>query len=107
MLNRLTNMVDAVGVTAYTYDAVGQLLSEGGLWPDDTVSFTYTNRLRRRGWHGGELRRQRKSSKDKVKIAARLRQETTMTLRRIAGQLAMGTWNNASNLLAAARGKAK
>jgi YD repeat-containing protein len=38
VLNRLTNMVDAVGVTAYAYDTVGELLSEGGLWPDDTVN---------------------------------------------------------------------
>jgi len=39
-------MVDAVGTTAYTYDQVGQLLSEGGLWPNDTVNYTYANRLR-------------------------------------------------------------
>jgi RHS repeat-associated protein len=31
---------------AWNYDAVGQLLSEGGLWPNDTVKFTYANRLR-------------------------------------------------------------
>lgn len=46
VLNRLTNMVDGVGTNAYTYDAVGELLSEGGLWADDTVSYTYNNRLR-------------------------------------------------------------
>ena len=45
-LNRLTNMVDAVGTTVYGYDAAGQLLSEGGLWPSDTVSYSYNNRLR-------------------------------------------------------------
>src|ERR1035437_1789034 len=45
-LNRLTNMVDAVGTTAYAYDAAGQLLSENGPWADDTVSYTYNNRLR-------------------------------------------------------------
>jgi RHS repeat-associated protein len=45
-LNRLTGMVDGVGTTAYGYDQVGQLLSEGGLWPNDTVSYNYTNRLR-------------------------------------------------------------
>ena len=39
-------MVDGVGTTAYGYDAVGQLLSEGGLWANDTVSYTYNNRLR-------------------------------------------------------------
>jgi RHS repeat-associated protein len=45
-LNRLTTMVDGVGTTTYGYDAVGQLLSEDGPWADDTVSFTYNNRLR-------------------------------------------------------------
>jgi RHS repeat-associated protein len=45
-LNRLTTMVDGVGTTTYGYDAVGQLLSEDGPWADDTVSYTYNNRLR-------------------------------------------------------------
>jgi len=30
VLNRLTNMVDAVGTTVYGYDSAGQLLSEDG-----------------------------------------------------------------------------
>ncbi len=46
VLNRLTNMVDAVGDTAYSYDNVGELLSENGPWANDTVSYTYANRLR-------------------------------------------------------------
>jgi hypothetical protein len=41
-------MVDAVGATAYSYDGVGQVLSENGPWTDDAVSYTYTNRLRTR-----------------------------------------------------------
>jgi RHS repeat-associated protein len=45
-LNRRTNMVDAVGTTHYGYDNAGELLSEGGLWNDDTVSYSYNNRLR-------------------------------------------------------------
>jgi YD repeat-containing protein len=45
-LNRLTNMVDAVGTTRYPYDGVGQLLSEDGPWDNDTVNSTYANRLR-------------------------------------------------------------
>jgi hypothetical protein len=47
VLNRLANMVDAVGSTVYGYDSVGELLSEDGPWPSDTVSYTYQNRLRR------------------------------------------------------------
>jgi len=39
-------MVDGIGTTAYTYDQVGQLLCDGGLWPDDAVNYTNQNRLR-------------------------------------------------------------
>lgn len=46
VLNHLTNIVDAVGTTAYSYDQVGQILSEDGPWANDTVSYTYQNRLR-------------------------------------------------------------
>ena len=46
MLNRLTNMVDAVGTTKFTYNAAGQLLTEDAPWASDTVTSTYANRLR-------------------------------------------------------------
>jgi YD repeat-containing protein len=39
-------MVDGIGTTVYAYDGVGQLLSEDGPWVDDTVIYTYANRLR-------------------------------------------------------------
>ncbi len=45
-LNRLTNMVDGVGTTRYTYDAAGQLLTEDGPFASDTVTNIYWNRLR-------------------------------------------------------------
>jgi YD repeat-containing protein len=45
-LNRLTNMVDAVGTNRYTYTAAGQLLTEDGPFASDTVTNTYLNRLR-------------------------------------------------------------
>ena len=45
-LNRLTNLVDAVGTNVYTYDAASQLLSEDGPWASDTITYTYANRLR-------------------------------------------------------------
>jgi len=44
-LNRLTNMVDGVGATAFAWTPDNQLASAGGLWPDDTVSYAYNNRL--------------------------------------------------------------
>ena len=56
--------------------------------------------LKRRGWKEAELQARAKSDKNKVTIAARLRRETTMTLKWIAERLAMGSWNNVSNLLA-------
>ena len=45
-LNRLTNMVDALGTSLYAYDGAGQLLSETGPWTGVSVSNTYANRLR-------------------------------------------------------------
>jgi RHS repeat-associated protein len=42
VLNRLTNMLDGVGTTRYTYDGVSQILSEDGPWSDDTVTYGYT-----------------------------------------------------------------
>jgi len=44
--NRLTNMLDGVGTTAYSYNSAGQVLSEDGPFASDTVSYTYANRLR-------------------------------------------------------------
>jgi len=40
-------MVGGIGGTSYAYDQAGLLLSEGGLWPNDTVNYTYQNRLRK------------------------------------------------------------
>jgi len=45
-LHRLTNMLDGVGTTVYSYANFGAVLAEDGPWEKDTVSFTYTNRLR-------------------------------------------------------------
>ncbi|HEY5911514.1 MAG TPA: RHS repeat-associated core domain-containing protein [Verrucomicrobiae bacterium] len=45
-LNRLTSMVDPVGTTSFTWTDGDQLVSEDGPWNADTVSYTYTSRLR-------------------------------------------------------------
>jgi len=42
----MTAMSDASGTTSFSYDAGNQLLSEDGPWADDTVTRSYTNRLR-------------------------------------------------------------
>ena len=59
--------------------------------------------LGRRGWTEAELGRRRKGDAEKVKIAWRLRQETTMTLKWIARRLKMGTWTYVSNCLSEKR----
>ena len=45
-VNRLTNMVDALGATTYTYDGNGAVRTEDGPWASDTMTFAYTNGLR-------------------------------------------------------------
>jgi hypothetical protein len=55
--------------------------------------------LRRRRWTREQLTGWRKRDKRKVRIALRLRRETTMTPKWIAEQLAMGTWANAARRL--------
>ncbi len=61
--------------------------------------------LSRRGWKGTELGRRRKGDPEKVEIAWRLRQETTMSLKWIARRLQMGTWTHVSNCLTHKRRK--
>jgi hypothetical protein len=46
LLNRVTNMVDAVGTARYAYTAGNQLLTEDGPFASDTVTNTYVNRMR-------------------------------------------------------------
>ena len=48
--------------------------------------------LKRLGWTDGELKQRRKGDPGKVRIAWRLRRETTMTLKWIAAELEMGAW---------------
>jgi hypothetical protein len=39
-------LFDDIGTTKYSYSAAGQLLTEDGLFASDTVTNTYSNRLR-------------------------------------------------------------
>jgi hypothetical protein len=55
--------------------------------------------LKRRKWREQELIARRKGDAEKVKIAARLRRETTVTLKWIAERLRMGTPGALGNLL--------
>jgi putative transposase len=55
--------------------------------------------LKRIRWEAEDLRTHRKGDARKVKIARRLRQETTMTLKWIADRLRMGAWTHVTNRL--------
>ena len=55
--------------------------------------------LARLGWDQDQLRARRKGHRAKVRLARRLRQETTMSLKWIAQRLQMGSWTYVSNLL--------
>lgn len=61
--------------------------------------------LKRRGWSAAELAEIPKGDAQKLRIARRLRQETTMTLKWIAEHLSMGTAGSLANLLRAAKTK--
>ena len=56
-------------------------------------------KLSREGWTVRDLAQRRKGDAVKVRLARRLRQETTMTLSWIAKQLRMGTAGSLANLL--------
>jgi len=55
--------------------------------------------LQKAGWAENRLRRERKGHPTKVRIALKLRRETTMKLQWIAETLCMGSWTYVSNLL--------
>jgi REP-associated tyrosine transposase len=59
--------------------------------------------LKRRGWNQRELVERRKSDPAKLELAARLRGETTLTIREIAQRLHMGSWKSLNNKLYLAR----
>ena len=59
--------------------------------------------LQELGWTEAELATGTKGDRAKVKLAVKLRTETTMTLKWIAARLQMGTGASLSNLLSAQR----
>lgn len=61
--------------------------------------------LKRRKWDREELKKRRKGDKEKVKMARRLRSETTMTLNWITKRLAMGVAGYAAQCLRKAERK--
>jgi putative transposase len=55
--------------------------------------------LREIGWSEKNLEATRKCAPEKVRIARRLRDETTVSLKQVAERLRMGKWTNVSKLL--------
>jgi putative transposase len=55
--------------------------------------------LKRLGWKEADLEARRKGDKGKVKLAVRLRAETTVSVKWIAARLRMGTWTHLTHLL--------
>jgi hypothetical protein len=60
--------------------------------------------LKRRGWKEQALPGLSKGDKNKVALARRLRQKTTMSLQWMARRPHMGSWTYVSNLLHEKRG---
>lgn len=61
--------------------------------------------LKQLRWTEAALGDRHKGDPGKVRIARRLRKETTMTLKWIAGRLQMGVWTHVSNRLEARRAR--
>jgi REP element-mobilizing transposase RayT len=55
--------------------------------------------LKRLGWGEDELETRRRGDREKVKLALRLRAETSVTVKWIAERLRMGTWTYVNHLL--------
>jgi hypothetical protein len=87
----LAAVVERVGPSHY-----GAQRQETGLQKAERV---VKEELERLGWDEVQLRARPKGHRSKVLLARRLRQETTMSLKWIAGRLQMGTWTYVSNLL--------
>jgi RHS repeat-associated protein len=45
-MNWVSQMIDGIGTTTFTYTQTGQLASETGPWAGDTISYTYNDHLR-------------------------------------------------------------
>jgi hypothetical protein len=87
----LGQMAERVGASHYG--------SEVGESAEEKAQGILAQEMRRLGWGEQDLGKHRKGDPRKVKIARRLRQETTMTLKWIAERLRMGTWTHVTNRL--------
>lgn len=70
-------------------------------WADQLMA----EEMKRRRWSAADLAQRRKGDAQKLRIARRLRRETTMTLGWIAGRLNMGAAGSLANMLRRAKKK--
>ena len=61
--------------------------------------------LRRLGWTQNDLETRRRSAPEKLELAAKLRRETTLTIREISVRLHLGSWKSAATRLQSLRRK--
>jgi hypothetical protein len=64
-----------------------------------------TEELERLGWTEGDLARRHQSDPEKLELAARLRRETTLTVKAIAARWHLGTWKSARTRLQQRKGR--
>lgn len=72
---------------------------ERGELADEKAGRIIKEELKRLGWKAADPAKRRKSDPDKLAIAARLRKETTLTVKRIAERLSLGNSNSATTRL--------
>jgi ABC-type cobalamin/Fe3+-siderophores transport system ATPase subunit len=87
----LVQMAEKAGASHY-----GEELHESA---EEKAQRIVAEEMRQLGWREEDLEQHRKGDRRKVRIARRLRQETTMTLKWIANRLKMGTWTHVTNRL--------
>ncbi len=87
----LAGAAERVGASHYAADG-----RESG---EEKAGRIVREELWRGGWKEGDLPGKRKGDKFRVRLARRLRRETTMSLKWIAMRPHMGSWTYVSNLL--------
>ena len=97
-----------LGEEAFRQELLAQISGRGGDWhygpelmesAEAKAGRLIAVELQRQGWTGDELQTHRKGSEFKVRLASKLRAETTMTLGWIAERLHMGTRGHLTHLL--------
>jgi hypothetical protein len=74
----------------------GQLRRESALAKAERI---IEEELQRLGWTRVDLEKRNRSAPEKLELAARLRRETTWTIREIAQRLHLGSWKSATTRL--------